>query len=265
MTFNAQTIKVWRVAKVANLVPESLRKVARSGRDVARFSLSYRQNREFKRRCLEAHTPSDFYAIAMDAFGLVQKKPEILGLIEFLDKDSPKTICEIGTFGGGTTFLLGHALPSADTVIGVDINIRNATRLRYLKRPGQRLHLIRGSSHAPETVKRVQRLLRGRHLDLLFIDGDHAYAGVSADFFAYRHLVRDGGIIAFHDIVPDHATRFGRPTSSWAGEVPVFWNELKGLLWSREFIEDPDQDAYGIGVLSNQSDVVIDNFRLKTG
>ena len=244
--------------KLARKLPEPIRKVARAGKDVARFSVAYKKNREFKRRYRESKGPRDYFALAVDAFGLVQKPPEMLGFIELVMQESPKTFCEIGTFNGGTTFLLSQALGSVDTTIGVDLHIRNATLLRYLKRPGQHLNLIRGSSYAPPTVARVERLLGGRQLDMLFIDGDHEYAGVSADFFAYRPMVREGGIIAFHDIVLDHMSRFGRPTTSWAGGVPAFWSQLKDLLWSHEFIEDSEQDGYGIGVLRNRVDVVID-------
>ena len=37
------------------------------------------------------------------------------------------------------------------------------------------------------------------HLDLLFIDGDHSYEGVKADWEVYRHILKPGSIIAFHD------------------------------------------------------------------
>jgi len=43
--------------------------------------------------------------------------------------------------------------------------------------------------------------LNGEPLDFLFIDGDHTYEGVKRDFEMYSPLVRNGGIIAFHDIV----------------------------------------------------------------
>jgi hypothetical protein len=74
---------------------------------------------------------------------------------------------------------------------------------------------------------------------------------VSADFLAYAPLVRDGGIIAFHDIVPDYRTRFGSQSGPWGGDVPKFWNRLKpGYPWI-EFINDPDQNGYGIGAVVN--------------
>ena len=87
-------------------------------------------------------------------------------------------------------------------------------------------------------------------LDFLFIDGDHSFEGVSKDHQLYSPLVRPGGVIAFHDIVPDFRTRYGTPTPRNVGGVPVFWNELKSPHTDVcELIEDPAQDGYGIGVL----------------
>jgi predicted O-methyltransferase YrrM len=42
-------------------------------------------------------------------------------------------------------------------------------------------------------------------VDLLFIDGDHSYAAVSADFARTSDWVAEDGIIAFHDVgIPEH-------------------------------------------------------------
>jgi hypothetical protein len=61
--------------------------------------------------------------------------------------------------------------------------------------------------------------------------------------------VRSGGIIALHDIVPDHRTRFGRNTGCYAGEVHRFWAELKQRHDTVELVSDPEQDGFGIGVI----------------
>jgi hypothetical protein len=45
--------------------------------------------------------------------------------------------------------------------------------------------------------------LRGRRIDLLFIDADHRYQGVRRDFELYSPLCRTWWVIGFHDIV-DH-------------------------------------------------------------
>jgi len=76
---------------------------------------------------------------------------------------------------------------------------------------------------------------------------------VTLDFEMYAPFVRTGGVIAFHDIVPDYWTRYGTKTRSFTGEVPQFWARLK-QTWpsAQEFVVDPEQDGFGIGVLEWQ-------------
>jgi hypothetical protein len=62
-------------------------------------------------------------------------------------------------------------------------------------------------------------------------------------------LVRLGGLVGFHDIVPDHFVRYGRKGPSYAGDVHLLWSQLKARCRTREFIVDPDQDGAGIGVV----------------
>jgi predicted O-methyltransferase YrrM len=38
-----------------------------------------------------------------------------------------------------------------------------------------------------------------KSLDLLFIDGDHSYEGVKSDWKAYKHFLRSGSTVVFHD------------------------------------------------------------------
>jgi hypothetical protein len=66
----------------------------------------------------------------------------------------------------------------------------------------QRVYLIRGDSYANSTLKKVKEILDEQGLSFLFIDGDHTYEGVKKDFEMYSNLVGEGGVIAFHDIVP---------------------------------------------------------------
>ena len=134
-------------------------------------------------------------------------------------------------------------------MMGLDLFVRNKAQLQYFARPGQELHFLDGSSYSDSTVERARQVLAGRQLDVLFIDGDHSYRGVRDDFLQYRHFVREGGLIAFHDIAPDHLTRYGRPTGRYAGEVPLFWDKIKNFYSSQEIIESPDQDGLGIGVI----------------
>jgi predicted O-methyltransferase YrrM len=70
----------------------------------------------------------------------------------------------------------------------------------------QRVSLLMGrDSHSETTFRRVARLLGGRSIGFLFIDGDHSRYGVRQDFDMYSPLVAPGGLVAFHDISPNPA------------------------------------------------------------
>jgi predicted O-methyltransferase YrrM len=202
-------------------------------------------------------SPQDCLRFSAEHFGVVQRDVEILGMLRILSARDPRTACEIGTKESGNLLLLAKTLPGLRVLIGLDLEIRNELRLRYLLRSGPRMVLLAGDSHLSRTRARVAQALQGRALDFLFIDGDHSYEGVKADFLDYRSLVRDGGLIAFHDIVPDHATRYGRASRSncYAGGVHRLWAQLKSAYPSQEFVADPEQDGFGIGLLEYSSRV----------
>ena len=102
-----------------------------------------------------------------------------------------------------------------------------------------------GDSHESRTWDRIRHLLGDRPLDVLFVDGDHTYEGVKKDFADYSALVRPGGVVAFHDIVPGGPGKHGDP-----GGVPVFWQELKTMHSEAiELVEDWDWGSCGIGVI----------------
>ena len=85
---------------------------------------------------------------------------------------------------------------------------------------------------------------------MLYLDGDHSYEGIKNNFELFTPLVKPGGIIVFHDIVPDFKTRFGIETTSYIGGVPQFWQELEAVPTTvEELVEDSAQDGYGIGIL----------------
>lgn len=57
---------------------------------------------------------------------------------------------------------------------------------------------ILGDSHKSETMVTLKQKLRGRAIDILYIDASHRYESVEADFKIYGPLCT--GIIGFHDI-----------------------------------------------------------------
>jgi len=199
----------------------------------------------------------DYYTFSRQVFGPHQIKSEIIGFLEFARLEKPEVVCEIGTADGGTNFLLSQSLPTVEQMIGVDLYVKNKSKLHYFSRPNQIKRFISASSYDKTTIKKVEVALDGRTIDLLFIDGDHTYEGVKKDFLSYRRFVREGGLIIFHDIVPDYLTRFGKPTGRWVGDVPRFWNEIKSYYPVHEFVEHPDQDGLGIGVIQYSDSVLL--------
>lgn len=182
----------------------------------------------------------------------MQVTSELREFLHFVANEPPEAVLEIGTARGGTLFMLSFVASPDAQLIGLDAPFgdgifggdRKASRrvrvVEALGGPRQQVVFLRCDSHRAESLQRVHEVLGRRPLDLLFIDGDHASNGVANDFAMYAPLVRRGGLIALHDIVPGPA--------ELVGGVPDFWQEIKrGDAW--EFVEDWDQGGYGIGVL----------------
>jgi predicted O-methyltransferase YrrM len=214
------------------------------------FHISFLKKRKLLKRRGELQTRHDFFSFGRKVFRLVQNEPEITGLLDLIETIHPTVICEIGTRTCGTSFLLSQAIPGVQTFIGLDLYVANWEKFRLFARPGQEIHSIQGSSYADETVQKVKTILSGRPIDMLFIDGDHSYEGAKKDFQRYHSLVRDGGLIALHDIVQDHKTRFGADTPGYSGGVPTLWGKLKAAYPFHEFIDNPEQDGMGIGAIT---------------
>lgn len=190
-------------------------------------------------------------AFSFGCFQPNQIRSEVTRLLHVLAAAKPRHLLEIGSQGGGNLFLLSRVAAPDARILSIDLNFSPAQMAAYpsLAAPTQRLTCFKGDSSSPEMLRRVQAWLGGARLDFLFIDGDHSLEGVTADYRTYAPLVAPGGLIAFHDIVPDHTTRHGRHTIANAGDVPVFWTQFKARHPEhQEFVADPEQDGAGIGL-----------------
>lgn len=173
----------------------------------------------------------------------IQIRSEIMSLTNAVAALKPKNILEIGTARGGTLFIWANLASSK--VISCDLEDAGVKRSLYkaFPPPGSQCKVIHlsGDSHNKDFLKKVEAELGGKQVDFLFIDGDHTEVGVEADYNEYHHLVRPGGIIAFHDIVEKQAI----PTN----QVYYFWKRLKEKANTEEFVNNPGQTGYGIGIV----------------
>ena len=189
-------------------------------------------------------------------FKIQQKKNEWIPFIEYLLKQNQiNYTLEIGCYDGGTTASLSHITKNLITIdqpnparfdtnkynFG-DSNIFGTELLKTLTK----FNYISGDSHSKNTYDKVVELLMGNKLDLLFIDGDHSYEGVKKDFEMYSCLVKDGGLIAFHDI---HESSFHESHGCF---VHKFWKEIKNNFENKKiFYCNQDENSVwgGIGVI----------------
>jgi len=174
----------------------------------------------------------------------LQIRSEITALAKALEELKPKTILEIGTARGGT-LLIWSSLASKKVVSCdmQDMSIQGEL-LRALPPPASdcEVQLLSGNSHDENFRQQVENELNGELVDMLFIDGDHTEKGVEADYRDYHHLVRPGGIIAFHDIVESQPLEIN--------QVYYFWKRLKQEgVQTEEFVNDRDQCGFGIGIV----------------
>ena len=179
--------------------------------------------------------------------GMTQNHKEILGAAEFFKNLKVHNFMEIGTDKGGS-FAIWSKLSTDGIRVSVDLPHGNfgtntydpTKRDNYLRSLGSNVHTYWGDSHSLDMLKKVEQRLNGLLLDFMFIDGDHTYEGVKADFEMYKHLVKPGGWIAFHDIKD---TEFHRSANC---RVDQLWSELEGN--KHEFV-DWTSNYGGIGFI----------------
>jgi predicted O-methyltransferase YrrM len=173
----------------------------------------------------------------------VQVRSEIVEFLARVRASEPRCVLEIGRGNGGTLYLLARAAAPDALLVSLDLRDHDRAHSRLFgsfARGDQRVVVRLADSQSEETRDSVATLFGARQLDLLFIDGDHAYEGVRRDYELYAPLVRPGGLIAFHDIVDG-------PESA-VGGVPRFWREVKeSLVEPVELIESRAQGGFGIG------------------
>lgn len=135
----------------------------------------------------------------------VRQAAYLFGLIRQM---KARKVIEIGRYKGGSTILIAAAMTGNGRLWSIDIGEKEA-RLQggkphrsfdsqlgdLCKRLGLSVDLIVGDSRTVEIAT--------GEVDLVFIDGDHAYEGVKNDFERFGRRVRIGGAVLFDDAFDD--------------------------------------------------------------
>lgn len=124
----------------------------------------------------------------------------------------PCSVLQIGLgISGGAHFALEQVF---ETVCTIDVDRSNIQRFcrRFNRDPTEMV-----IDHHTATAARPSSIIHGNSLDpavhaflqrnfgkfdVCFIDGDHSFDGVRKDWEIYAPLVKDGGLVVFHDHVP---------------------------------------------------------------
>lgn len=180
-----------------------------------------------------------------------QFKEELLQLAQEIEIMKPEIIVEIGTANGGTLFMASRLASINALIISIDLPGGEfgggypdwkIPIYKSFARKNQTIELVRENSHSDQTFEKLQNLLNGQKIDYLFVDGDHTYEGAKMDFEKYRTLVKKGGKIGFHDIVIHKESKC---------DVYKLWNEVKKNYEYQEFVNDWEQNCFGIGLIEN--------------
>lgn len=185
---------------------------------------------------------------AYEKHDLVQFPQEFTKFSEFYYSLRCKNIMEIGSFLGGTFYVLCKLSQPTGVKISVDYPFYNnqAEEMKSkrvyekMKTFAENVHIVVADSHSYTTKQTVSDVLNGELLDFLFIDGDHTYEGVKKDYMMYSPLVKKGGYIGFHDI---NDTELHRNLQC---NVVQFWTELPD---SRKIQFNSKSVAMGLGVI----------------
>jgi predicted O-methyltransferase YrrM len=178
---------------------------------------------------------------------LYQNKLEFEQLLDLLNSRNIKSVLEIGSMFGGTAWywlnnlhitsltIIDALVSAEDSRYAEQLRCHNVLWKEWCNAHNCELNVFTGYSTNQTIINNVKKLAK---VDMLFIDGDHSFSGVSHDYFTFKEMVNPGGVIVFHDIAFEKE-------SVWYGVKPL-WDQLKNKFKYKEFIEIPGDRGLGV-------------------
>jgi len=168
---------------------------------------------------------------------------ELETALNFLDETKPKVILEIGTAHGGSLAAwcemvhpeLAIALDPED--IPRTAEQKGAFDANAAKYNWQRIPLYTRNPDAHEALKKI---LNGRKVDFMFIDGAHGFDDVKHDYYSYKQYMSPNGVVGFHDIT------YTEGLVDAGSQVNWLWDRLKAVYLHSEIQHNT---SMGIGFI----------------
>lgn len=133
------------------------------------------------------------------------------------------TIVQIGAERGTSTLAMLEARPDA-FIYSIDMG-ECKSEFDNLRKAGLDTNRVQRVLGKSQDVGKTWN----KFCDLLFIDGDHRYAGVKSDIELFRPWVKSGGIIAFHDYIPEPIPPHIRGRVAYA--VDEMMTDEQEIMW----------------------------------
>lgn len=172
-------------------------------------------------------------------YNILQKKTEFMAFIDYISTKKLNNILEIGTNGGGATAIFCSI---AQNVVSVDMAVHPLSRTLESEFP----NFTRIVSKSD-----VAEIPSGKY-DVIFIDGGHDLDTLVCDYTKYRKYLKQGGVIAIHDILFDGYFEAIGETC----HVKKLWAIFRGnVAHSKEFIDIESPADSGYEPLNNPEDL----------
>lgn len=180
---------------------------------------------------------------------IIQYPQDIVAMQELIWSIKPDLIIETGIAHGGSLIFSASMLAQLDMVdaieagstldprlsrrkvLGIDIDIRAHNRVAIEAHPlASRIHMIQGSSIAPEIIEQVEKIASGYKRTLVCLDSNHTHAHVLAELEAYAPLTSVGSYCVVFDTIVEDMPDDMFPDRPWGpGDNPktAVWAYLK--------------------------------------